>query len=72
MRKTATVALTPSSKRFRPNAETVDEAPRARKCVKKLAKKGEQEIHVIFSQTMGATTPSAFLISPAVKVSAMV
>lgn len=43
------------SKMPRLEVETASDVPRPTKCVKQLAKKGEQEIHVIFSQTMGAT-----------------
>ena len=51
------------NKRPREEAETVAGAPRPSKRVKKLAKKGEREIHVISSQTTGTTTPD---VSPSV------
>lgn len=44
-------------KRPREETETVTGAPRPSKRVKKLAKKGERQIHVISSQTTGTTTP---------------
>ncbi|CAN6547661.1 unnamed protein product [Malus baccata var. baccata] len=47
-----------SSKRPRQEAEPAIEPPPLAKRVKKLAKKGAREIHVISSQTTGATTPS--------------
>ena len=46
---------TPPSKRPRQEAESTREAPYPHKRVKKLAKKGEREIHVISSQTSEAT-----------------
>ncbi|CAN6710755.1 unnamed protein product [Malus baccata var. baccata] len=46
------------NKRLRQEAEPAVEPPPPAKRVKKLAKKGAREIHVISSQTTGATTPS--------------
>nr|XP_028959219.1 neurofilament heavy polypeptide-like [Malus domestica] len=46
-------------KRPRPEAEPAVESPPPAKWVKKLAKKGAREIHVISSHTTGTTTPSA-------------
>ncbi|XP_050110109.1 uncharacterized protein LOC126588986 [Malus sylvestris] len=46
-------------KRPRPEAEPAVESPPPAKRVKKLAKKGAQEIHVISNHTTGTTTPSA-------------
>ncbi|XP_050147319.1 uncharacterized protein LOC126622586 [Malus sylvestris] len=46
------------TKRPRQEAESVVEPPPPAKRVKQLAKKGAREIHVISSQTTGATTPS--------------
>ncbi|CAN6703607.1 unnamed protein product [Malus baccata var. baccata] len=54
--KTAVQAVL--SKRPRQEVEQAIEAPQPAKRVKKLAKKGERVIHVISSQTTGATTPS--------------
>lgn len=71
LRKTVVVTPTLSGKRSRMDAKMVGKAPRPKKGVKKLAKRGEWEIHVISSQTTGTTTSNAYFPSPAVKVSAV-
>ncbi|KAM2598785.1 hypothetical protein TB2_037281 [Malus domestica] len=53
------------SKRSRQEAEPTIELPRPAKQVKKLAKKGAREIHIISSHTTEATTPS---VSPSLTV----
>ncbi|XP_048440184.1 uncharacterized protein LOC103948684 [Pyrus x bretschneideri] len=64
-------AAAPASSGKRPHleVETVGDAPRPKKLVKKLAKKGEQEIHVISGQTTGATIPSVSLLPLVVEAS---
>lgn len=56
--KMTTVKILPS-KRLHSITETTGEIPHPSKCVKKLAKKGAREIHVISSHTIGTTAPSA-------------
>ncbi|KAM2194228.1 hypothetical protein ACFX1R_028395 [Malus domestica] len=57
-RKTEAVVRAVPTKRPRQEAEPTVEPPPPAKRVKQLAKKGAREIHVISSQTTGATTPS--------------
>ncbi|KAM2756624.1 hypothetical protein PS2_018462 [Malus domestica] len=57
-KKVKTVGRAVLTKRPRQEAEPVVEPPQPAKRVKQLAKKGAREIHVISSQTTGATTPS--------------
>ncbi|XP_070677971.1 uncharacterized protein [Malus domestica] len=57
-KRAKTVVPVLPSKRPRQEAKPTIEAPRPAKRVKKLAKKGAREIHVISSQTTGAMTPS--------------
>lgn len=72
LKKAAIAVLTPPSKWPRPDAKAAGDVLQPKKHVKKLAKKGEREIHVISIQTTGATTLSVSVPSPAVKVLAMV
>ena len=53
--KKVDAAGTPLSKRPRREDEPVGEAPRPQKRIKKLAQKGEREVHMINSQTTEAT-----------------
>ncbi|KAM1543623.1 hypothetical protein ACFX1Z_013262 [Malus domestica] len=57
-KRAKTTAQALLSKRPRQEAKLAIEPPRPAKRVKKLVEKGEREIHVIFSQTTGATIPS--------------
>nr|XP_028960015.1 WAS/WASL-interacting protein family member 1-like [Malus domestica] len=57
-KKVKTAGRAVLTKRPRQEAEPVVEPPQPAKRVKQLAKKGAREIHVISSQTTGATTPS--------------
>lgn len=61
VKKTATNVTTPSSKKTPPRRQ---ETFQPKKCVKQLAKKGEQEIHVISSHIMGSSAPSVSLPPP--------
>ena len=67
-KKVDTAAPTPPSKQPRQEADPVREAPRPPKCVKKLAQKGEWEIHVISSQTTETTNPDAPLAAHVAQV----
>ncbi|KAM1302553.1 hypothetical protein ACFX2H_013472 [Malus domestica] len=62
VKKAATTMPTPPSKRPSPKAEMVGFAPQPKKRVKKFTKKREREIHVISSQTTGATPSVSPLI----------
>lgn len=65
-------APTVPSKQLRPKTKMTGNVARPKKHLKKKAKKGKQEIHVISSQTTGSTTPSAHISSPVNQVSAEV
>ena len=63
-RRADATVQTPSSKRPRQEAEPAYETPRPPKRVKKLAKKGEHEVHVMSSQTTKVTTHVVPLTAP--------
>ena len=63
-KKADATVQTSLNKRPRQEVELACEAPRSQKHVKKLAKKGELEIHVISSQTTEATNPDVPLAAP--------
>lgn len=64
----ATAALISLSKRPCLEAKTIGNVAQPQKCIKKITKKGEHEIHVILSQTTAATTLSIPLSSSIIQV----
>ncbi|XP_050131873.1 uncharacterized protein LOC126608128 isoform X2 [Malus sylvestris] len=69
-KKSKTDAQNTLSKQPHSDAETAGEATRPTKRVKKLAKNGAREIHVISSHTTGTITPNASPLVPVVQASA--
>ncbi|KAM2235030.1 hypothetical protein ACFXTI_013226 [Malus domestica] len=68
-KRAKTTAQALLSKQPRQEAEATINPSRPAKRVKKLAKKEEQKIHVIFNQTTGTTTPSVSPSAPVVPAS---
>ena len=65
MKRTLVTERSIPAKRPHQGAEPAEEAPRPSKRVKKLAKKGDREIHVVPSDTTGTPAPAGSPSVPA-------